>query len=318
MKRLLIPSLIGLALSTSCSAAKDSPAYTTVAEAAAALPGFPMVGEYVSNDGKSALQANLLSDGSFLVAQYQKGLPGGGWDKSAIDSSILAAPQLKTLLGGFRKVERESPTLGKPQPEDAIIKFPDDLGNVTDGIMAAGGETLKDLGSFHMHLEFMLPLKPGANPSSQHRGNSGIYIFHNYEVQVLDSFAVDYEHPGNNAIQPESENKQWCGSLYKMKLPDVNMTYPPLRWQTYDINFTAPVFEGDKKVKNARVTVRHNGVLIHDDVELLNGTGAGAKRPQVAKGPVMFQSHGNPVVFRNVWATELKGFEPQMNADGRR
>jgi hypothetical protein len=157
-----------------------------------------------------------------------------------------------------------------------------------------------------MHLEFMLPFKPGANPSSQHRSNSGIYIFHNYEIQILDSFALDYENPGNNAVKPESENKQWCGAFYKEKLPDVNMTFPPLRWQTYDIDFTAPVFEDGKKVKNARATVRHNGVLIHDDVELKTGTGAGAKRPQVAEGPVHFQGHGNPVMFRNIWATELK------------
>ncbi|MEE9368134.1 MAG: DUF1080 domain-containing protein [Pontiella sp.] len=210
----------------SCSAAKDSPAYLTVEEAISAHADFPMVGEYVSNDGKSALQATMLSNGSFLVAQYQKGLPGDGWDKSAIDSSILPVAELKAVLDDFQRLERESPTLGKPQPD--------------------------------------------------------------------------------NAVHPESENKQWCGSFYKEKLPDVNMTFPPLRWQTYDIDFTAPVFEGDKKVKNTRVTVRHNGVLIHDDVELKAGTGNGAKKPQLAEGLVFFQSHANPVVFRNVWATELK------------
>jgi hypothetical protein len=90
-----------------------------------------------------------------------------------------------------------------------------------------------------------------------------------------------------------------------MKTPDTHMAYPPLRWQTYDIDFMAPQFDGDKKIKNARITIFHNGIKIHDDVELKTGTGAGAKRPQLAKGPVFFQAHANPVVYRNVWATEL-------------
>ena len=78
------------------------------------------------------------------------------------------------------------------------------------------------------------------------------------------------------------------------------MCYPPLTWQTYDVNFKAARYEGAKKVKNARVTLRHNGVVIHDDVELPKGTPG--KSPE---GPdplgVYLQGHGNPVVFRNVW-----------------
>ncbi|MBF0199371.1 MAG: DUF1080 domain-containing protein, partial [Planctomycetes bacterium] len=99
--------------------------------------------------------------------------------------------------------------------------------------------------------------------------------------------------------------KQWCGSLYKTKLPAVNMCFPPLSWQTYDIDFIAPVFDGKKKIKNARITVYHNGVLIHKDYELLKGTGNGAKRKQLSEGPVLFQNHGTPVPFRNVWAAKL-------------
>ena len=210
------------------------------------------------------------------------------------------------MLAVYAKVERNSPTLGKPAPEKAILVFPEDLTRIADGIMQAGGKTKKDLGSFKMHIEFMLPFKPGCNPSNQDRGNSGVYIFNNYELQIIDSFALDYGNPENNAIKTESINKQWCGALYKQKLPDVNMSYPPLRWQTYDIEFVAPVFDSGEKVENARITVRHNGVLIHDDYELKTGTGNGAKRKQLAKGPVFFQNHRNPVLFRNVWATELK------------
>ena len=82
------------------------------------------------------------------------------------------------------------------------------------------------------------------------------------------------------------------------------MAFPPLAWQTYDIDFTAPRFIDGEKVVNARITVRHNGVVIHDDVEMATGTGAGAKRPEKEKGLIIFQDHGNPVAFRNLWLVE--------------
>jgi len=288
------------------AALKSVPACTTAASASDAVAEFSMVGEYLSLDGKFALQATLLPDQTFLTAQYRGGLPGDGWDQSPIISSTKTAGELKTKLKGFQRVERQSPTLGKPQPADAILRFPEDFTQVKNGIMRAGAKTRKNIGSFHMHLEFMIPFKPARNLSNQDRGNSGIYIFNNYEIQILDSFALDFNHPENNANKIESSNMQWCGALYKTKTPDLNMTYPPLCWQTYDIDFKAPIFAGDKKVKNARITVRHNGVLIHDDVELKNGTGNGAKKRQLSEGPVFFQNHGNPVQFRNVWASELK------------
>jgi hypothetical protein len=306
MKTLTTSCLIlGISLSI-CPAAKRPPVpvYTDTESALQAVTGFPMVGEFVSKDGKIAIQANLLKDGDFLVATYQGGLPGDGWDKSAIKSEKLNTEALKTRLKGYTKTERKSPTLGKTAPKNAVLTMPDGFTNVKDGILMAGGQTTKDLGSFHMHLEFMQPFKPGRNPSNQDRGNSGIYIFNNYEIQVIDSFGLNLN-AENNAIKLESINKQWCGALYKMKIPDVHMAYPPLRWQTYDIDFQAPEFDGDTKVKNARLTVRHNGVKIHDDVELKTGTGNGAKKKQFAEGPVFFQNHGNPVMYRNVWATEL-------------
>ncbi len=281
------------------------PVWNNVATATREVEGFQMVGEFLSNSGGTAIQANLLNDGDFLVATYQGGLPGDGWDQTAILSEKLKSAALAALLKGHTKTERQSPTLGKPAPANAILAFPADFTKVKDGLLLAGGKTTKDLGSFHMHLEFMQPFKPGRNPSNQDRGNSGIYIFNNYEIQIIDSFALDLD-AKNNAIELESINKQWCGALYKKKTPDIHMAYPPLRWQTYDIDFTAPVMDGDEKIENARITLRHNGVLIHDDVELETGTGNGAKKKQLAKGPIYFQNHGNPVVFRNVWATELK------------
>jgi hypothetical protein len=82
------------------------------------------------------------------------------------------------------------------------------------------------------------------------------------------------------------------------------MSYPPLSWQTYDIDFTAARFDSDgKKTSNARITVRHNGVVIHNNVEIPNKTGAGQKEGAQPL-PTLLQNHGNPVRFRNIWIVE--------------
>ena len=83
------------------------------------------------------------------------------------------------------------------------------------------------------------------------------------------------------------------------------MCFPPLSWQTYDIDFQAPKFENGEKVADATITVKHNGVIIHDKVRLPKGTGAGGGRKEVPKGPIIFQGHGNPVFYRNIWITNF-------------
>ena len=122
-----------------------------------------------------------------------------------------------------------------------------------DGSLDAEAATKDTFGSYHLHLEFRLSYMPQAR--GQSRSNSGVYVHDCYEIQVLDSFGL------------KGANNE-CGGFYSIKEPAVNMCLPPLQWQTYDIDFTAPKYEGEQKVTNARITVRHNGVVIHDNVEL--------------------------------------------------
>ncbi|MBU0639276.1 MAG: DUF1080 domain-containing protein [Planctomycetes bacterium] len=146
---------------------------------------------------------------------------------------------------------------------------------------------------FDLHVEFSVPVLPPlpAGADRGNRGNSGVYLQRRYEVQILDSFGV----------KPESWD---CGALYRAKVPDRNASKPAGEWQAYDIAFRAARYEGSgadaHKTENARITVRHNGVLIHDDVQLQNKTGAGEPEGPVP-GPILLQDHGNQVRFRNIW-----------------
>lgn len=148
--------------------------------------------------------------------------------------------------------------------------------------------------NFMLHLEFMLPESPD-NARGQQRANSGVYIQRRYEVQILDSFGLE-------------ASKRDCGALYNFKAPDKNACDAPGRWQSYDITFHSPRWTGEgenaRKTANARISVRQNGILIHNNVELPNKTGAG--QPEGPEpGPIMLQDHGAPVKFRNIRITPL-------------
>ena len=236
-------------------------------------------------------------------------MPGAGWDQSKPEVATLDRKEVEKQISSLKKVVRKSPTLGAKAPKNAVVLFDGKAnalikGEVKDGLLWAGSETTGEYGDFHMHVEFRLPYKPSAPPSSQDRGNSGLYLQNRYETQVLDTFGLVYNKDWID-LPLKSDPKQWCGCFYKFKTADTPMCLPPLSWQTYDIDFTAPKFDSDgKKTANARISIVHNGVKIHDKVELPKGTGAGGSRPEVPKGPIIFQGHGNPTAYRNVWLVE--------------
>jgi len=151
--------------------------------------------------------------------------------------------------------------------------------------MGVGTRTKDKFDSFTLHLEFRTPFMPYA--TGQARGNSGMYLQDQYECQILDSFGLE-------GLDNE------CGGIYKNARPSVNMCLPPLSWQTYDVEFTGTKFDADGKVvKPGTVTIKHNGVMIHDQLELTPTPGGGQsdRKP----GALFLQDHGDPVRFRNIW-----------------
>ena len=170
---------------------------------------------------------------------------------------------------------------------------------IVDGAMEIAPETgsimtRQNFRDFKLHLEFNVPETPH-DTKHQGRGNSGVYIQRRYEVQILDSLGLESKHND-------------YGAIYKVKAPDENVCKKPGQWQTYDITFRAPKFKKQDgsfvKIKNARITVLHNDVLIHDDVKIPNKTGAGkAEGPE--PGPILLQDHGHKVKFRNIWIIPL-------------
>ena len=295
-------------------------------------PDFKIQGEYrgermtAAGKAKVGVQVIALGDHKFEAVVYGGGLPGNGWDRKtparfagkteAGATSFAFGTEAATISGGklqltntasdsvasLARVERQSLTLGAKPPEGAVVLFdgssPDNFGKrggkpavmTDDGLLTQGAYSKRTFGSHKLHIEFRLPFEP--KNRGQDRGNSGLYLQGRFEVQMLDSFGLTGE-----------DNE--CGGIYKTGKPDQNMCYPPLAWQTYDVDFTAAEYDADdKKTKNAYVTVYHNGVMIHEDLELPSYTAASMLKEAPEGGPIYLQDHSNPVRYRNIWVVE--------------
>jgi hypothetical protein len=318
MKATLLLSL-SLALSPLAQAqdAKPKiPTYLTVEDARKDGPDIDLQGEY--SDSKLGVQVIALGNDTFRAVVHQGGLPGQGWNQSAkveleakrsgetveFAGEGFKATLRKDSLSGenaagkfnLQKVNRQSRTLGANPPAGAVVLFDGSncdafvgghFDELNRNLLASGSKTKQaDFQNYTLHVEFLLPFKPLGR--GQDRANSGVYMQDRYEVQVLDSF-------GLKGLNNE------CGGIYSKTPPSVNMCFPPLVWQTYDIDFAAAKFDAEgRKTQNAVITVRHNDVTVHDKVEI-NGPTGGGKKEDPTGGAIQLQGHGNPVCYRNVW-----------------
>ena len=276
---------------------------------------------------KLGVQVIALGKGEFRAVGYTGGLPGDGWNgkkpelvttksdhgritfEGSYANGTLRQGHMELVskdgksIGMLPRVERKSSTLGKKPPAGARVLFDGKnadawvrtrnrgAGQMTEnGLLTEGHNSKQRFGDHQLHLEFYLPFEP--HNRGQGRANSGCYLQGRYEVQILDSFGLE-----------GMDNE--CGGIYKIARPNTNMCYPPGTWQTYDIMFRAARYnDAGEKIDNARATVRHNGVLIHEDLELPQRTAGGPLAEGPEKGFLHLQDHSNPVRFRNVWVIE--------------
>lgn len=332
MVRLLIGSIAfltatALLLCPAASQEKDKkkakPKPVAVTNEKEAGPDFAVQGEYLGHFEGAETGAHLIArgNGKFDVNILQGGLAGAGWDgktkftaKAVMegDRTMVIGKDISgeivngsfTLKSGdkagvLKRVVRQSPMIGLKPPPGAVILFDGSEeslkewtgggGKLVEGnLLNNGVRSKKKFKDFTLHLEFRLPYMPHAG--GQGRGNSGLYLQERYEVQILDSFGL------------QGKNNE-CGGFYGHFDPEVNMCLPPLTWQTYDIDFTAARFEDGKRVSPAKATVRHNGVVIHNNREMKGESGGGQKESNDLGG-FQLQNHGDPVHFRNIWVVE--------------
>jgi len=209
-------------------------------------------------------------------------------------------------------VEPGTGDIGVTAPADAIVLFDGtnlDQWTRTDNRPIEGGisngafnilqtgqlRTKQEFGDFQLHIEWRTPeLREGFDPMNQ--GNSGVFLMGLFEIQIIESKA-SYIYADGNA-----------GAIYGTDPPMVNPARAPLEWQSFDIFFTAPKFEGETLKSPAFVTVLFNGVLVHHHREILGVTRhlvVPAPYPVQERGPLVLQNHSSPVEFRNIWVRPL-------------
>lgn len=204
------------------------------------------------------------------------------------------------------KVDPGLPRDPAPVPGDAIVLFDgngtslwqDSSWRIVDGTWEAVGDrsprTKESFGSFQLHLEWMAPANFQGPWHDQ--GNNGVLLHGLYEIQIFDSW--------NEKLYPDGQ----AAAVYAQTPPLVNACRPPGQWQSYDVVFTAPVFREGKLAEPARVTMLHNGVLVHLEQELYGRTGhrvLPSYDHATDRGPLALAGHGCPVRFRNIWLRPL-------------
>lgn len=215
--------------------------------------------------------------------------PGETADLPPSDAIVLFdGTDLSHWLGRDKKKKGQ-----KTQPSVREAKW-----DLKDGYMECNKTgsiwTKEKFGSCQLHIEWCIP--EDIKGEGQKSGNSGVFLMGLYEIQVL------------NCYENVSYADGMTGAMYGQHPPLINACRKPGEWQSYDIVFEAPEFDGDKLVKSGYMTVLHNGVLLHHKVEILGATThkkAPQYKPHAPELPLQLQDHGNPVRFRNIWIREI-------------
>ena len=203
-----------------------------------------------------------------------------------MDTLNAAPPENAVVLFNGKDVSNWTTREGNPaawKVEDGVMKVVPGAGDIM---------TRERFADFFLHLEFRCPDMPEA--TAQAKGNSGVFLLGRHEIQVLDSYG--WEVPGTGD----------CGAIYNQFAPLVNACKPAMQWQTYDVTFRAARLDhGGEVLEPVRVTVAHNGLAIHNNVQLIKVTGAAIDENVSEPGPLLLQDHRDLVAYRNIWIVPL-------------
>jgi hypothetical protein len=306
--------------------------------------GDPNIGDWQTKDGKHSAKVYLTKDGAYrtdlvtdlisrdkpsAVLTGQKGsddvisIAGDGWT-GRIEKSTLSLSRGNESME-MQHFYRTSPTLNAVPPKGAIVLFDgkntdswtkvhekdwlvggDPVDNfiiLPGGILQVTGHeagkyesiiTKHKFGDMKLHLEFRLLGQVT---------NGGVYLMSRYEMNIKDAYGDTGPIAFGNVAEANPNVLE----------PSVNVAFPPMQWQTFDIEFRAPRFDatGKTKTENARVTLVHNGVTVYKDVELVKVKGATRVLGEAGVGSIYLQEHGTPYQFRNIWVVDktVKGTE---------
>jgi hypothetical protein len=261
-----------------------------------------------------------------ITAQAQKSVPSQRPKGRTSEVGYKDTPVLPEQKWRVHDIDRPRPRMVTPgaqpgmPPSDAVVLFDGkDLSHwltsrgggepvaatwkVEKGFMEAPPDagtifTKEKFGDMQLHIEWAAPAE--VDGTSQWRGNSGVLLMNRYEIQVLDCW--------NNPTYADGQ----AGAIYGQWPPLVNACRKPGEWQSYDIVFEAPKFEGEKLVKPAFATVFHNGVLVHHRQKIIGRMAhkvVGTYAPHGPEEPLGLQDHDTATRFRNIWARRLTGYD---------
>lgn len=221
--------------------------------------------------------------------------PNGDWTELITDAG----------LAGWQPVKQQDPhewqaakSVELDAQDNRRFSILDGTGILTNAANVGKTQNLlseNNYGDVEVHIEFNLPVG----------SNSGVFFMALYELQVADSFGKpDIVFSDCGGFYARKVDGKWVGGV----APQANACRPPGQWQTYDVKFRAPRFDTDgNKTENARfLEVLHNGVLIHNDIEMEGPNSAHLDIPEAPEGPLMLQGDHGPIAFRNLRVRPLK------------
>jgi len=208
------------------------------------------------------------------------------WKGEPMHTDQWRPPNNAVVLFNGKDLNNWTTRNGKPagwKVEDEILHVVPGTGDIM---------TCERFADFFLHLEFRCPDMPEA--TGQAKGNSGVFLQGRYEIQVLDSYGINIPGKGD------------CAAIYDQFAPLVNACRPPMQWQTYDVVFRGPRLNDRGEVtEGPRVTLLHNGLVVHNNVELPGVTGGALDEDVGTAGPLLLQDHKDLVAYRNIWAVPL-------------